>query len=65
MSFWTFENFQKWKNKVLGQGVIPRKIADGGNSTAGKKFKTFVGVSGLTKTASHNIFPEGEYIHET
>ena len=65
MSFWTFENFQKWKNKVLGQGVIQRKIADGSNRTAGKFFKTFVGISGLAKTASHNIFPEGGYIHET
>ena len=46
------------------QGVIQRKIADGSSRTARIVFKTFAGVSGLAKTASHNIFPEGEYIHE-
>ena len=28
-------------------------------------FKPLLGFSGLAKTASHNIFPEGEFIHET
>ena len=65
MSFWTFENFQKWKNKVLGQGVIQRKTADGSNSTAGKFFKTFAGLSGLAETIFFqkvNIFTRRELI---
>ena len=38
------------------QGVIQRKIADGGN-----RKKPLWGVSTLAKTASPNIFPQGEF----
>ena len=56
---------RKEKGGRLQGVVIQRKITDGSNCTAGNFFSKFAGVSGLAKTASHNIFPEGEYIHET
>ena len=52
------------------QGVIQRKIADGGNRPVGCAAGQFLkkplwGVSRLAKTASPNILPRGEFFHET
>ena len=46
---------------IRDQGVIQRKLADGGNRTAGN-ILNFLSLDWLK--LPHNIFPEGEYIHE-
>ena len=51
------------------QGVIQRKIADGGNRPTGCVAGQFLkkplwGVSRLAKTASPNIFPRCEFFSE-
>ena len=65
----TFGNPTKKYDKYT-QGVIQRKIADGGNRPAVYAADQFLkkplwGVSRLAKTASSNIFPRGEFFHET
>ena len=65
--------FQRWiikHGRHEKTGVIQRKIGDSGNRPAGCSAGQFFkkpswGVSRLAKTASPNIFPRGEFFHET